>query len=38
MLDHASPGTGVDDAHWREFHSVPGILKHTASSAFLRSA
>ena len=38
MLDHASPETGVDDAHWREFHSIPGILKHTASSAFLRSA
>ncbi|WP_024520439.1 FAD binding domain-containing protein [Bradyrhizobium sp. Tv2a-2] len=38
MLDHASPGTRADDAHWREFHSIPGILKHTASSAFLRSA
>jgi 2-polyprenyl-6-methoxyphenol hydroxylase-like FAD-dependent oxidoreductase len=25
-----------DDPHWREFHSVRGILKHTASSAFLR--
>ena len=24
--------------HWREFHSIPGILKHTASSAFLHSA
>jgi 2-polyprenyl-6-methoxyphenol hydroxylase-like FAD-dependent oxidoreductase len=38
MLDHASPGNGADDAHWREFHSIPGILKHTASSAFLHSA
>lgn len=38
MLDHAPPQTGTDDAHWREFHSIPGILKHTASSAFLRSA
>jgi 2-polyprenyl-6-methoxyphenol hydroxylase-like FAD-dependent oxidoreductase len=37
MLDHASPETGADAAHWREFHSIPGILKHTASSAFLRS-
>jgi 2-polyprenyl-6-methoxyphenol hydroxylase-like FAD-dependent oxidoreductase len=37
MLDHVTPETGVDDAHWREFHSIPGILKHTASSAFLRS-
>jgi len=35
MLDHTSPGNGADDAHWREFHSIPGILKHTASSAFL---
>ena len=32
------PKSGADDAHWREFHSIPGILKHTASSAFLRSA
>jgi 2-polyprenyl-6-methoxyphenol hydroxylase-like FAD-dependent oxidoreductase len=38
MLNHASPETGADDTHWREFHSIPGILKHTASSAFLRSA
>ena len=38
MLDHTSPGNGADDAHWREFHSIPGILKHTASSAFLHSA
>jgi 2-polyprenyl-6-methoxyphenol hydroxylase-like FAD-dependent oxidoreductase len=38
MLDHASHGNGADDAHWREFHSISGILKHTASSAFLRSA
>jgi 2-polyprenyl-6-methoxyphenol hydroxylase-like FAD-dependent oxidoreductase len=38
MLDHASPETAAGDAHWREFHSIPGILKHTASSAFLRPA
>lgn len=38
MLDHASPETAAGDTHWREFHSIPGILKHTASSAFLRSA
>jgi 2-polyprenyl-6-methoxyphenol hydroxylase-like FAD-dependent oxidoreductase len=38
MLDHASPETAAGDAHWRKFHSIPGILKHTASSAFLRSA
>ena len=37
MLDHASHGNEADDANWREFHSIPGILKHTASSAFLRS-
>ena len=37
MLEHAPPEAGTDDAHWREFHSIPGILKHTASSAFLRS-
>jgi 2-polyprenyl-6-methoxyphenol hydroxylase-like FAD-dependent oxidoreductase len=38
MLDHASPENGANDARWREFHRIPGILKHTASSAFLRSA
>ena len=37
MVDHVSPEGAVDDAHWREFHSITGILKHTASSAFLRS-
>jgi 2-polyprenyl-6-methoxyphenol hydroxylase-like FAD-dependent oxidoreductase len=29
--------THEDDPHWVEFHSVRGILKHTASSAFLRA-
>jgi 2-polyprenyl-6-methoxyphenol hydroxylase-like FAD-dependent oxidoreductase len=35
MLEHISPEEGVENEHWREFHSIPGILKHTASSAFL---
>ncbi|HLG84140.1 MAG TPA: FAD binding domain-containing protein [Bradyrhizobium sp.] len=38
MLDHGAPLAGATDTHWQEFHSIPGILKHTASSAFLRSA
>lgn len=38
MLAHVSPGEGPNTEHWREFHSIPGILKHTASSAFLYSA
>src|ERR1700740_3150704 len=38
MLDHSTPETATDDAHRREFHSIPGILNHTAASAFLRSA
>ena len=38
MLEHVSPGEGENSEHWREFHSIPGILKHTASSAFLHSA
>jgi hypothetical protein len=37
MTQHDSPGQGADTEHWREFHSIPGILKHTASSAFLHS-
>jgi 2-polyprenyl-6-methoxyphenol hydroxylase-like FAD-dependent oxidoreductase len=36
MLQHG--GEETDTEHWREFHSIPGILKHTASSAFLHSA
>jgi 2-polyprenyl-6-methoxyphenol hydroxylase-like FAD-dependent oxidoreductase len=35
MLQHG--GEETDTEHWREFHSIPGILKHTASSAFLHS-
>jgi 2-polyprenyl-6-methoxyphenol hydroxylase-like FAD-dependent oxidoreductase len=38
MMQHGSRGEGTDTEHWREFHSIPGILKHTASSAFLHSA
>jgi 2-polyprenyl-6-methoxyphenol hydroxylase-like FAD-dependent oxidoreductase len=38
MVDHVLPEGGIDDPHWHEFHTVAGILKHTASSAFLRSS
>jgi 2-polyprenyl-6-methoxyphenol hydroxylase-like FAD-dependent oxidoreductase len=38
MLEQGSSGEGAKSEHWREFHSIPGILKHTASSAFLYSA
>jgi 2-polyprenyl-6-methoxyphenol hydroxylase-like FAD-dependent oxidoreductase len=38
MVDHIAPEEGMKSEHWREFHSISGILKHTASSAFLRSA
>jgi 2-polyprenyl-6-methoxyphenol hydroxylase-like FAD-dependent oxidoreductase len=34
MLDRSSSKEGKSE-HWREFHSISGILKHTASSAFL---
>lgn len=37
MLAHAAPEAGAENPHWQEFHSISGILKHTASSAFLRS-
>ncbi|GAB7544525.1 FAD binding domain-containing protein [Cupriavidus sp. 8B] len=36
MLEHVDPSEGQNYPHWREFHSVSGILKHTASSKFLR--
>jgi 2-polyprenyl-6-methoxyphenol hydroxylase-like FAD-dependent oxidoreductase len=36
MVEHT--GEGTNSEHWRKFHSIPGILKHTASSAFLHSA
>jgi len=36
MLEHIDPSEGRNDPHWSEFHSVSGILKHTASSRFLR--
>ena len=35
MLEHTSPEDRMQSEHWHEFHSIPGILKHTASSAFL---
>ena len=38
MVENVSDGEGANSGHWREFHSVSGILKHTASSAFLHSA
>jgi 2-polyprenyl-6-methoxyphenol hydroxylase-like FAD-dependent oxidoreductase len=38
MVQHGPAGEGPNGEHWREFHSIPGILKHTASSAFLHSA
>jgi 2-polyprenyl-6-methoxyphenol hydroxylase-like FAD-dependent oxidoreductase len=34
LEEHSSEGDAQTD-HWREFHSTSGILKHTASSAFL---
>jgi 2-polyprenyl-6-methoxyphenol hydroxylase-like FAD-dependent oxidoreductase len=37
MLEHMSPEEGMGSEQWREFHSTRGILKHTASSAFLHS-
>lgn len=37
VSDHVPSGSEVSE-HWREFHSIPGILKHTASSAFLHEA
>jgi 2-polyprenyl-6-methoxyphenol hydroxylase-like FAD-dependent oxidoreductase len=36
MLAADDHGAHDDDPRWMEFHSVRGILKHTASSAFLR--
>jgi 2-polyprenyl-6-methoxyphenol hydroxylase-like FAD-dependent oxidoreductase len=38
MVENVSPGEDANSEHWREFHSIQGILKHTASSAFLHSA
>lgn len=35
MLEERSPDGDAQTEHWREFHSTSGILKHTASSAFL---
>jgi 2-polyprenyl-6-methoxyphenol hydroxylase-like FAD-dependent oxidoreductase len=35
MLEERSPEGDTQAEHWREFHSTSGILKHTASSAFL---
>ena len=35
MLPHTHEDES--DASWQQFHSIPGILKHTASSAFLRT-
>jgi 2-polyprenyl-6-methoxyphenol hydroxylase-like FAD-dependent oxidoreductase len=35
MLDQRSPEHEMETEHWREFHSTRGILKQTASSAFL---
>lgn len=37
MLDQRSPEHEMETEHWREFHSTRGILKQTASSAFLYS-
>jgi 2-polyprenyl-6-methoxyphenol hydroxylase-like FAD-dependent oxidoreductase len=37
MVEHISADEGIKSEHWREFHSIAGILKHTASSAFLYS-
>lgn len=36
LAKHEAGAPHEDDAHWMEFHSVRGILKHTASSAFMR--
>jgi len=38
MVQQGPPREESNSQHWREFHSIPGILKHTASSAFLHSA
>jgi 2-polyprenyl-6-methoxyphenol hydroxylase-like FAD-dependent oxidoreductase len=38
MLERVGSEDDMKSEHWREFHSIPGILKHTASSAFLHSA
>jgi 2-polyprenyl-6-methoxyphenol hydroxylase-like FAD-dependent oxidoreductase len=35
MLEEHSPEGDTQAEHWLEFHSTSGILKHTASSAFL---
>jgi 2-polyprenyl-6-methoxyphenol hydroxylase-like FAD-dependent oxidoreductase len=35
MLEQRGPKDEIETEHWREFHSTRGILKHTASSAFL---
>ena len=35
MLPHAQDADS--DIDWEEFHSIRGILTHTASSAFLRN-
>jgi 2-polyprenyl-6-methoxyphenol hydroxylase-like FAD-dependent oxidoreductase len=35
MIEQRSPEGELQTEDWREFHSTSGILKHTASSAFL---
>jgi 2-polyprenyl-6-methoxyphenol hydroxylase-like FAD-dependent oxidoreductase len=35
MIEQRSPESELQTEDWREFHSTSGILKHTASSAFL---
>lgn len=38
MVETIPAEEGMKDPHWREFHTIHGILKHTASSHFLREA
>ena len=35
ILEERSSEGDAQTGHWREFHSTSGILRHTASSAFL---
>lgn len=37
LLANEASEHAADDAHWREFHSVTGILRNTASSDFLKA-
>jgi len=37
MIEHDIYEGEMQTEHWREFHRTSGILKHTASSAFLHS-